>query len=402
MTNVESNLVQFCNYFGYFLMALPAGVIARTLGYKGGILTGLGLVAAGAFWFIPATALDQYWAFLLGLFIVACGLACLETIANPYTTVLGRPETAATRINLAQICNAVGASLAPYISGLFILSATSEANTSNSALYLPYMIIGSMVVILLVCFAFASVPDVGAEGIKTGKYVDTSAASPAAIKKGNEFYILLNLGLAVLAQFLYVAAQVGLNAYIMPFANSPKDMPPLTQEIANMLPVGSTAIKDGICAFTERGASLITTAALVLFLLGRMTGTLFISRLSAHTTLAVFGGANVLLMVLTVLPLGWISFFSLMLAFYFMSIMFPTIFALGIRGLGEYTKLGSSLIVMSIVGGALLPFLMGYIADLSSYRYGFIVPLFCFLFVMIYALMFPWLQRQATGHEVED
>jgi FHS family L-fucose permease-like MFS transporter len=158
----QSGLVQFANYLGYFLMAIPAGLIARKFGYKGGILVGLSLIAAGALWFIPATGIGQYWAFLLGLFVVAAGMTCLETIANPYTTVLGSPESGATRINIAQTINGVGWILGPIVGGQFVFSGV-ENSTSNASLYIPYLGIGVFVAVLLVIFIVSKVPDLHAE-----------------------------------------------------------------------------------------------------------------------------------------------------------------------------------------------------------------------------------------------
>src|SRR6476661_6450817 len=154
----QSGLVQAANYLAYFLMAIPAGLMAKRFGYKGGILVGLSLIAAGAFWFIPATSIGTYWAFLLGLFIIAAGMTCLETIANPYATVLGSPETGPTRINIAQTLNGAGWILGPIVGGYFVFSAKEGVN-SNAGLSTPYMGIGLFVLFLLVVFVRSRVPD---------------------------------------------------------------------------------------------------------------------------------------------------------------------------------------------------------------------------------------------------
>ena len=158
----QSGLVQFANYLAYFLMAIPAGLIARKFGYKGGILVGLVLIAAGAFWFIPATNIGAYWAFLLGLFVIAAGMTCLETIANPYTTVLGPPESGATRINIAQTLNGVGWILGPIVGGHFVFSGGEGAN-ANAGLHIPYLGIAVFVSILLLVFIFSNIPDLRAQ-----------------------------------------------------------------------------------------------------------------------------------------------------------------------------------------------------------------------------------------------
>src|SRR6201996_3707985 len=162
LSKFQSGFVQNAFYMGYFLMALPAGWIARRFGYKSGILLGLALTSIGAFWFIPAVRIDTYWAFLTGLFVIASGLACLETVANPYSTVLGPPRSAATRINLAQMCNGLG-----WVSGMFIgahviLSATAEVNTKNSDLYIPYLIIGVAALLLIIAFWISPIPNLSA------------------------------------------------------------------------------------------------------------------------------------------------------------------------------------------------------------------------------------------------
>ena len=159
INKMQSAFVQFANYMGYFFMAIPSGLLARRYGYKGAILIGLFLVALGAFWFIPATHIGTYWSFLLGLFILATGLTCLETVANPYATLLGPPETGAARINFAQSGNGVGWMIGPILGGQFVLSATSVANTSNADLYKPYLIVGLVVSLLFLGFLICNVPD---------------------------------------------------------------------------------------------------------------------------------------------------------------------------------------------------------------------------------------------------
>ena len=159
INKMQSALVQNAFYLGYFVMAIPAGLLARHLGYKGGILTGLCIIMLGAFWFVPATRIGTYWAFLTGLFILAVGFTCIETIANPYATVLGPPETGAARINLAQSCNGVGWMAGPTLAGFFILSSTSEVNRSNESLYLPYLLLGILAAAMLGVIALSPVPD---------------------------------------------------------------------------------------------------------------------------------------------------------------------------------------------------------------------------------------------------
>src|SRR3977135_2828064 len=202
LTLAQSAWVQFAHYLGYFLMALPAGWLATKLGYKGGIITGLLMVAVGGFWFIPATHLASFWAFLLGVCVIAAGLTFLETIANPYTTVLGPPQFAATRINLAQSCNGIGLLLGPVAGGLFFYSKNAEGqSTGNANLWIPYAFIGVIVIILAIVFFFAPMPNIEMED---DYHIDESRPDMRrSIWSHPHFWM------AVLAQFLYVTAQAG-------------------------------------------------------------------------------------------------------------------------------------------------------------------------------------------------
>jgi FHS family L-fucose permease-like MFS transporter len=394
VSKMQSALVQFANYMGYFLMAIPSGMLARRFGYKGGIMVGLVLIALGAFWFIPATRIGTYWAFLVGLFILATGLTCLETIANPYTTVLGPSETGAARINLAQSCNGVGWILGPMVCGFFVLSSTEEVNRSNDSLYKPYLAVGILVTILIVIFAFSKVPDIKAEE-------ECVAGGSAGSQPVKSMWLRKHFVLAVAAQFFYVAAQTGIFSYFVNYIVS--DTPNLPEGLAKALPAKMVALKDGAYSVTDAGASVfLSFGGFGLFLLGRFVGSGVLRVCKAHSTLALFCVANVLMMGLVMFPLGWFSVFGLFMSFFFMSIMFPTIFALGIRGLGEQTKKASSFIVMAIVGGAIMPLLMGWLADKWGMRVGFLMPLLCFVLIAAYAAFWPALESQDSGHEVAD
>ena len=295
----------------------------------------------GAFWFIPASSINAYWAFLLGLFILASGLACLETIANPYTTVLGPPESGATRINMAQTCNGLGWISGMFIGASIILSATNEVNTSNAKLYVPYLGIGIGVVILLVVFIFAKVPDVrAAEEFKA----EAEGKATKSIFKRSHFTV------GVVAQFLYVAAQTGIFSFFVNY------------------------VRANIADSTDRSAGYLQTWAFVCFAGGRFFGSAVVRFTKPNKSLAVYAVINTLMMVLAMVGGGWAGVIGIMASFFFMSIMFPTIFALSIRGLGDHTKLGSSVLVMSIVGGAIMTPLMGYIADAGRHENRFCNP----------------------------
>ena len=354
----QSGFVQSANYLAYFLMAIPAGLLARKFGYKGGIIIGLVLIAAGAFWFVTATQIGAYWAFLTGLFILATGMTCLETIANPYTTVLGPSESGATRINIAQTFNGVGWILGPVVGGYFVFGGTGTA--VNAGLYVPYLGIGIVVTALIGIFAIAKVPDLVAEE-------DVKAEAEGGPKK--PLWRRPHFTLGVLTQFLYVSAQSGIFGFFINY---------MLENTHGVTPT--------------QAATYLGLFGFGLFMIGRLFGSVVVSLTKPHWALAVYAAANILLCGIAMLG-GQIGLGALLATFFFMSIMFPTIFALSIRGLGEHTKLGSSLVVMSIVGGAIAPPLMGHIADVSSMRIGFLVPAACFVLIAAYGVFWPKLER---------
>ena len=421
LTLAQSAWVQFAHYLGYFLMALPAGWLAIKLGYRGGIIAGLLIVAAGGLWFIPATQIAQFWAFLLGVCLIAAGLTFLEAVANPYTTVLGDPDFAATRINLAQSCNGIGWILGPIAGAMFFYSTdASGKSTGSETLWMPYVGVAVVVLLLVLVFAKAPMPDLKSEEprpVEGSGNVHANAVHPgmAAILlwlnlavlslsmgmiasaiasifsehlflpvfAGTAVGVLLVLSFAMflrlkkmspesiwsrphfsgatLAQFFYVAAQSGIFAY---FINYMTTQPPV--------PVSNAT------------ASTLASLGFACFLAGRFIGAGVVKKFSAHTVLGIYAAVNVLLCACVMLRLGWASAVCVFLAYFFMSIMFPTIFALGISGLGDGAKKASSFIVMAIMGGAIMPKLMGHIADISNVSVSFVVPLFCFLCVAAY------------------
>ena len=421
----QSGLLQASNYLAYFLMAIPAGLIAKRFGYKGGILAGLSLIAAGALWFIPATDIGTYWAFLLGVFVIAAGMTCLETIANPYATVLGAPEGGPTRINIAQTVNGAGWILGPIVGGYFVFSG-GEVGRSNAGVSSAYIVIGGFVALLLVLFSLSRIPDLHAEDESHKSTAEKNRLKPSGGQRTSIFIVLaavcallyffiapilglmwtlLHMEQALLqptkygllvaayvaavmlvsrnwdmfrrkhftlgigAQFLYVAAQTGIFSFSVNYIleNDP----------------GVTRLQ---------ASRWLGAIGFGLFMVGRLCGSAVISQFKPDRVLAVYALINVVLVAIT-MGGGRIGLYAMFTAFFFMSVGFPTIFALGIRGLGDYTKLGSSLIVMSIVGGAIAAPFMGHIADLHSMRMGFIVPLVCFVFVALYGLTWSRLFR---------
>jgi len=418
LSKSQSAWVQFAHYLGYFLMSLPAGWLAIKLGYKGGIIAGLLIVAVGGFWFIPATHIAQFWAFLLGVCIIASGLTFLETIANPYTTVLGDPRYAATRINLAQSCNGVGWICGPIIGSMYFYSKDAAGhNTGSQTLYIPYVAMAFVVIALAAIFFFANVPDIKTED---DYHLDNSAPGPTGTPVGAVSHSIWkhpHFVLAVAAQFFYVAAQAGIFSFFINYMTA--EVPPIPASwIAAMTSVSTHAGflqdwllgwfeigKTGAMALSSKGASNMAALGLVCFLVGRFTGAGLLKKFSAHKVLGLYGVMNVAMTLLVFCKLGWVSVVCVFLSYFFMSIMFPTIFALGIFGLGARAKKASAFIVMAIMGGAILPKVMGLVADKFDMSRGFIVPMFCFAFVAFYGFKWPKLSKaeslegvQVTGH----
>lgn len=394
----QSAWVQFAHYLGYCAMALPAGLLAQKLGYKGGIIAGLLLVSVGGFWFLAATRLAALWAFLLGVFVIASGLTFLETVANPYTAVLGDMRYSAVRINLAQSCNGVGWILGPVAGSLFFYSVdVNGKSTGSQTLYIPYVAVAVLVLVLAAVFFFAYVPDVKTED--EYHLADPSAPVPHSMWAHPHF------AMGVAAQFLYVAAQAGIFSFFINYMTS--QVPPipgswdaaLQRASAHAGPLGSWlsgwfhSDGQGTIGITNKGASNLASVALLCFLIGRFTGAGMLRRVAAHRMLALYGILNVGVTLLVFAKLGWLSVGCVFLSYFFMSIMFPTIFDLGIHGLGPRTKQASAFLVMAVVGGALLPKLMGYVADRTDMSRSFIVPMACFAFIAYYGLRWPHLSR---------
>jgi FHS family L-fucose permease-like MFS transporter len=422
----QSGLVQFANYLAYFLMAIPAGLIARKFGYKGGILVGLTLIATGALWFIPATNIGAYWAFLLGLFVIAAGMTCLETIANPYTTVLGPPESGATRINIAQTLNGGGWILGPIVGGHFVFSG-GDGKNANAGLSTPYLGIGIFVALLIVLFAVSKVPDLHAvdeskKNAEQKKRLKPSSGQLAAI--GGVLVIVFGLlyffiapilqlvwTLLNLNQALFEPTKYGLlvTAYLAAFVLVSKNWDMFRRKHFT-LGIGVqflyVAAQTGIFSFcvnyileNDPGVTKLQASKWLgaigfgLFMFGRLCGSAVISQFKPNLVLAAYAAINVVLTAVCMSG-GMPGMYAMFGTFFFMSVMFPTIFALGIGGLGDYTKLGSSLIVMSIVGGAIAAPFMGHIADTHSMRTGFVVPLICFVFIAIYGAVWQKLETK--------
>ena len=418
LSKSQSAWVQFAHYLGYFLMSIPAGWLASRLGYKAGIIAGLLIVALGGFWFIPATHINSmvhegavsattaFVAYLAGVCAIATGLTFLETIANPYTTVLGDLRYAATRINLAQSCNGVGWIMGPVVGGVFFYGKDALGrSTGSETLYIPYMYIGIGVIVLAGIFFFARVPDI--------KMEDDYHLDDAEPGVSHSIWTHPHFVMAVAAQFFYVAAQAGIFSFFINYMTA--EVPPvpaswpasLTNLSASLSPLHDwlqgwfETSKTGVLAFSNKGAASLQSLALICFLVGRFTGSGLLRKYSAHKIVGIYAVSNVVVTFLIFLKLGWLSVVCVFLSYFFMSIMFPTIFALGIFGLGARAKKASAFIVMAIMGGAILPKAMGYVADLYDMSRGFIVPMLCFAFVAYYGFNWPKFSKAESLHNVK-
>lgn len=370
LTKTQSAFIQVVVYGGYFLMALPAGAVIRRWGYRAGVLTGLFLYGIGALLFIPGAEIMAFPFFLFSLFVIGCGLTFLETSANPYVTVLGDADASEQRINFSQSFNGLGWILGPLVGGWFLFS---QDNSPNIAL--PYAIIGLVVLLIGGVFCFVRLPEIkdtvspeevsGHQGDPRDENRDLSTTTVESSSTLSEIRILSRKSAFVfgwIALFLYVAAQTGVNSFFINYA---------TEHIA---------ITDSMAA------TLLSFGGMGLFMLGRLGGSWAMGRIRAERLLAILAIIATLATSAVVLAPGGLGFAALLVVYLCESIMFPTIFALALRGLGAHTKIASSLLIMSIVGGAVAPLLMGIVADGHSMALGFVVPLVCFVVIAAYAI----------------
>ena len=349
INKTQSAFIQMVLYGGYFLMALPAGRIISRFGYRAGVLSGLCLYGIGALLFIPGSMLLSFPFFLFSLFVIGCGLTCLETAANPYVTVLGSPQDAERRINLAQSLNGLGWIVGPLVGGLFLFSGGSgEADIAT-----PYTIIGIAVLLVAVLFSFVKLPDVQA-----ASSVEAADESDRGLWSHRHF--VFGLG----ALFLYVAAQTGINSFFINYVVEEGDV---TNAVA---------------------ALMLSFGRMGFFLCGRISGFLLMKRIRPEKLLIGCALGAIFAMSLVIFVRGVPGIGAIMVCSLCESIMFPTIFAFALRGLGRHTKTASSYLIMCIVGGAVAPVLMGMIADTWCMAWGFLVPLCCFVYIAAYGRAF--------------
>ncbi len=370
LNDFQSALIQVAFFGGYCLSALPAGRLLEAIGYKSGIIVGLVTCAAGALLFIPAASIQVYGLFLFASFVMACGQGVLEVAANPYVTLLGPPESSERRLNLAQSFNAVGAVVTPFIGAAFILSALEYSREKLTALTptelaayrtavvntvrTPYLVIAGLFLTYAVVIFFSQLPEVGA--------TDGTVKQESTGEELRDIWHYSHLVKGVIAQFFYVGAQIGVGSFVIRLAQ---------YSIPGML---------------QKDAALYLKLHLIGFMIGRFTGSYVMKRVSAARLLSLFAVSTLICLLVVLLGSGVAPLWAVVLIGFFHSIMFPTIFALSVKQLGRYTKLGSSLLVASIIGGAIFPAIMGYISDHSTIRVAFVVPLVCQAYVLYFAV----------------
>ena len=342
-----SALIQAMMYMGYFVMAVPAGLFINRFGYRRGVVFGLVLYGIGSLLFIPGQAVLSYRLFLFALFVIGCGLTFLETAANPYATELGPRETAASRLNFAQSFNGLGCICAPLVTGLLLFSDDGGSGSGNVAL--PYACMGVVVLLVALVFSRVRLPE-----IEHADEVDTGGR-----KVGLWHHRLFVFGLVAL--FAYEIGEISINSFFINYV-----------------------VEQGW--MNARQASLVLSfGGLSLFMLGRFAGSWIMRRVRAEKMLLVCATGTVLTTTVVLLDVGYVSLVALLCDYAFEAIMFPTIFALSLRGLGSHTKRASSYLMMSPVGGVVGPLLMGLVADHSSMVLSFSVPLVAYMVVWLYA-----------------
>jgi FHS family L-fucose permease-like MFS transporter len=361
LNDFQSAFIDSAYWVAYFVMALPAANIMRKFSYKTGIITGLIIAAIGALLFYPAAETRQFGFFLGALFLVASGMTFLETAANPYITVLGSPETSSQRLNFAQAFNGLGAFVSAYFLSKLVLSGIEHTDEQLSAMSpdaltaylaseadrvkLPYVAIAIVLLTVAFLFFIVKLPKVKEE--KGSFKLDLGVFRHKHFTSG------------VIAQFFYVGAQVCISSFFIRYSKF-------------------SAGIDELAATDYLGYLLLC------FMIGRYVGTFLMRSIAPHKLLTIYSACNILLLTYCTFIGGKAGVFSMMAVEFFMSIMFPTIFALAIKGLGDETKIGSSYMVMSIVGGAIIPLGLGYIARNFNMQLAYIVPLICFFFVFYF------------------
>lgn len=355
----RSTMIQTVTYLGYFLMAIPAGIMITRRGYRRGVVTGLICFGVGALMFIPGAAIMSFPLFLTALFIIGCGLAMLETAANPYAAELGAKETAASRLNLAQSFNGLGCIVAPALVGGFLFS------DPNSSVATPYTILGIVVLVAAVCFSRADLPEIKTDDAPASTPGASDSVSGTSRTLGQSVRALWSrprFRLGILALFCYEIAEISINSLFINYATYDGWLTPAV------------------------AARILSFGALALFMAARVIGSFVMSKIAAEKVLLFCAVMTVLGACTVALDLGAVSKAAVFVCYAFEAIMFPTIFAITIAEAGDDVKIASSFCMMTPIGGAVGTFLMGLVADSASISSSFLIPAAGYAFVLIYAI----------------
>lgn len=360
VSKAQSGLVQFSIFGAYFIMGIPAGLFMKRFGYKNGVLLGLSLFALGSFLFVPAANAESFGFFRIALFILGCGLSTLETVAHPFVASLGHQDTSDQRINFAQSFNALGTIIGPLIGSQFIFNGAANSDTVGlDKIKMLYIIIGSVIAATALLFAFVKVPATTDPHVVITEGVN---ATDDALPVNKKLFQHTHFVWAVIAQLFNVAAQAGTWAFFINYGHD----------------------KMGL---TDSAASGYMVIFMIMMLAGRFIGTYLMRFIAPNRLLAAFALGNIIMCIIVAQSLGWVSFAALFMINFFFSIMFPTIFSLGLKNLGNQTQQASSFISMAVVGGAIFPMLMGKIAD-HDVAAAYYLPIICYVVIFLFAFKF--------------
>lgn len=363
VSKAQSGLVQFSIFGAYAVMGIPAGLFMKRFGYKNGVLLGLGLYALGAFLFVPAANAESFGFFRIALFILACGLATLEAVAHPFVAGLGDQRTSDQRINFAQSFNGVGAVVGPLIGGYFILRGGQEHSNDLESVKTLYVVIGSVILSIAIAFSFVKVPpvqDAHAIDAEADSYAVPTTTADLQQPKG--LFQRSHFVWAVIAQLFNTAAQGGTWAFFINYG------------VEKM-------------GFDAEKAAYYFALSMVMMMIGRFAGTYLMRFIAPNKLLAGFAMGNIIMCLIIAQSVGWVSFGALLMLNFFFSIMFPTIFSLGLKDMGDKTQQASSFIVMGVVGGALFPPIMGQIAD-KDVASAYYLPIICYVVIFLFGARF--------------
>lgn len=356
----QSGLIQFSVFGAYFLMSYPAGLFMQKFGYKPGVIMGLVLFAAGLFLFVPAANAASFTFFRIALFIVGCGMATLETVAHPFAAALGDQRKSDLRVNFAQTFNAVGTIIGPALGSFFLLSGDKAGSTDLGSVKTLYVAIGIVVLLIAVAFVFLKIPAL------TDPHAATESNDPEALNVDTDpeksLFSHSHFVWACAAQFFNVAAQGGTWAFFINYGVS-------------------------VMHFSDERAAYFMSLFMGMMLLGRIVGTSLMTVMAPNKLLTIFAGGAILSCIVVAQKLGWPSYIALLMINFFFSIMFPTIFSLGLKNLGHHTQKASSFISMGVVGGAVFPFIMGQVAnhDVATAYY---MPIICYSVIFLFGYKF--------------